>query len=88
VRGQITFVAMRDIAAGAELTIDYAMIDGDPAEHMVCTCGAKECRHIITGNDWRLQELQQRYAGYFSRYLHERFAADDASPSSGAEGGK
>src|SRR5207253_8152644 len=27
VRGQITFVAMRDVPAGAELTIDYAMID-------------------------------------------------------------
>ncbi|KAA3628963.1 MAG: SET domain-containing protein [Proteobacteria bacterium] len=70
--GQITFVAMRDIPAGAELTIDYAMIDGDPAERMECSCGARECRKIITGSDWRLQELQRRYAGYFSRYLQDR----------------
>jgi SET domain-containing protein len=77
-RGQITFVAMRDIPAGAELTIDYAMIDGDPAERMECSCGARECRKVITGNDWRLRELQRRYAGYFSRYIHDRFAADDA----------
>jgi len=76
VRGQITFVAMRDIPVGEELTIDYAMIDGDPSERMSCACGAKECRRIITGDDWRLPELQRRYAGYFSRYLEDRFAAD------------
>jgi hypothetical protein len=76
VRGQITFVAMRDIPPGAELTIDYAMIDGDPAERMTCSCGAQECRKIITGSDWRLRELQRRYAGYFSRYIHDRFVAD------------
>ena len=73
VRGQITFVAMHDIPAGSELTIDYAMIDGDPAVRMECSCGVPECRKVITGNDWRLPALQQRYAGYFSRYLQERF---------------
>jgi hypothetical protein len=67
---------MRDIPAGAELTIDYAMIDGHPAERMECSCGAQECRKIITGNDWRLRELQRRYAGYFSRYIHDRFVAE------------
>jgi hypothetical protein len=80
VRGQITFVAMRDIPAGAELTIDYAMIDGDPVERerMECSCSAPECRKIITGSDWRLPELQRRYAGYFSRYIHDRFVAEGA----------
>ena len=74
VRGQITFVAMHAIAAGAELTIDYAMIDGDPAERMACACGAPECRGTVTGDDWRRPELQQRYRTFFSRYLQERFA--------------
>lgn len=78
VRGQITFVAMRDIPAGSELTTDYAMIDGDPAERMECSCGAPECRKIITGSDWRLPELRRRYAGYFSRYLQDRIAADSS----------
>ena len=78
VRGQITFVAMHDIPAGSELTVDYAMIDGNPAEHMECSCGAPECRKVITGNDWRLPELRRRYAGYFSRYIQDRIVADDA----------
>ena len=72
VRGQVTFVALRDVPAGAELTIDYAMIDGDPAERMPCSCGAAACRGVITGDDWRRPELQARYAGRFSRYLQER----------------
>ena len=76
VRGQITFVAMRDIPAGAELTLDYDMIDGHPDERMTCACGAPECRKIITGNDWRRRELQQRYAGYFARYVQDRFVAE------------
>src|SRR5262245_58269806 len=76
VRGQITFVAMLDIPAGAELTLDYAIIDGDPAERMACACGAPECRQLINGDDLRLQELQRRYASYFSRYLQDRLVAD------------
>jgi hypothetical protein len=75
VRGQITFVAMRDIAAGEELTTDYAMIDGDAAERMPCACGAAACRGTITGDDWRRPELQRRYRGYFSRYLEARIVA-------------
>lgn len=78
VRGQISFVAMHDVPAGAELTIDYAMIDGDPAERMACTCGMPECRGVVTGSDWRRPELRRRYAGYFSRYLEERFVSGGA----------
>jgi SET domain-containing protein len=75
VHGQITFVAMRDIVANTELTIDYAMIDGDPAERMECSCGSAHCRRVITGDDWRLPALHERYGVYFSRYLQDRFAA-------------
>jgi uncharacterized protein len=44
------FVARRPIAAGQELTFDYAMrnftVDHFPAE---CLCGADECRGSVTG---------------------------------------
>ena len=75
VRGQITFVAMHDIPADTELTIDYAMIDGDPSEQMMCSCGTRTCRRLITGNDWQLESLQYRYAGFFSRYIQDRLEA-------------
>lgn len=68
VRGEITFVAMRDIAAGEELTHDWAMTD-DGDETMNCRCGAADCRGTISGKDWQRRDLQERYAGYFSSYL-------------------
>jgi SET domain-containing protein len=70
--GQIAVVAIRDIAPGEEVTIDYAMCDGDPDDSFECLCGSPRCRHIVTGNDWRLPELQRRYAGHFSPFLERR----------------
>jgi hypothetical protein len=77
VRGQIIFVAMRDIRAGEELTHDWAMTDDDTYS-MECRCCAPACRKIITGQDWRRTELQEKYAGYMSWYLSEKIrrAAD------------
>jgi SET domain-containing protein len=71
VQGQIVFVALRDIAVGEELTHDWATTDDDDYE-MECRCGALSCRKIITGQDWRRKELQQKYAGYISWYLVEK----------------
>src|SRR5215471_4994604 len=65
VRGEITFVAMRDIRAGEELTHDWAMTDDDDYS-IECNCRASNCRQILTGKDWQRQDLQKRYAGYFS----------------------
>jgi uncharacterized protein len=75
VRGQIVFVAMRDIQAGEELTHDWAMTDDDAYE-MECRCGTRSCRKIITGQDWRRRELQHKYAGYISWYLAEKIRTD------------
>jgi SET domain-containing protein len=68
VRGEITFVAMRDIRAGEELTHDWAMTDDD-VYSLKCNCGVPDCRQILTGKDWQRSDLQRRYAGYFSAYL-------------------
>ena len=67
-RGEITFVAMRDLRAGEELTHDWAMTDDDDYS-LKCNCGASNCRQILTGKDWQRPDLQRRYAGYFSVYL-------------------
>jgi SET domain-containing protein len=71
VQGQIVFVALRDIEAGEELTHDWATTDDDTYE-MECNCEAKSCRKVITGQDWRKKDLQERYAGYMSWYLMEK----------------
>ena len=71
VQGQIVFVALRDIATDEELTHDWATTDDDDYE-MECRCRAASCRKIITGQDWRRKELQQKYSGYISWYLMEK----------------
>jgi hypothetical protein len=74
VRGQIVFVAMRDIAAGEELTHDWATTDDD-TYRMECRCGAPACRKTITGQDWRRKELQEKYGRYMSWHLLEKIGA-------------
>ena len=75
-RGEITFVAMRDIRAGEELTHDWATTDDDNYS-VECKCGAPICRKVLTGKDWLRPELQKRYAGYFSAYLARKIAMLD-----------
>ncbi len=76
IRGEITFVAMRDIHAGEELTHDWAMTDDDDYS-VECRCGAANCRKIVTGKDWQRLELQERYEGYFSAHLARKVAMLD-----------
>jgi D-alanine-D-alanine ligase len=42
-------VALRDIAAGAELTIDFAELLNEEAARFPCSCGAARCRGTIGG---------------------------------------
>ncbi|MDL1897866.1 SET domain-containing protein [Anaerolineae bacterium CFX7] len=70
--GQIVVVAMRPLAAGEQICFDYAMTDGSDYDEFECHCGAPNCRHHVTGRDWRKPELWERYAGYFSPYLARR----------------
>jgi hypothetical protein len=74
VRGEITFVAMRAIHTGEELTHDWATTDDDDYS-VDCKCGTPNCRKTLTGKDWQRRDLQERYAGYFSAYLARKIAA-------------
>lgn len=68
----ISLVALRNIEPGEEICFDYAMSDGTPYDEFDCACDSPLCRGRVTGDDWRLPELQTRYAGYFSPYLQRR----------------
>ncbi len=70
-RGNVIYVAIRDIAAGEELFHDYAMERSDDYS-LDCRCGSALCRGKVTGDDWKLPELQQRYGDYFSIYLRRK----------------
>jgi len=72
--GEITFVALRDIHVGDELTFDYAMVDNESYE-FACSCGSPNCRKIVTGYDWKIKKLQNKYTTYFAHYLLEKIKA-------------
>ncbi len=55
VRGRVWVKALRDIAAGEELTYDYNLYDGDDDEAL-CNCGADNCRKSMYSPD----ELKRR----------------------------
>jgi len=71
--GATIVVAIRDIAIGEELSYDYAMSDSDDYDEFTCECKSLNCRKVITGSDWKNQELQKRYSEFFSPYLEKKF---------------
>lgn len=54
-----------------ELTVDYAFIDNEDYSFK-CTCGSTNCRGTITGFDWKIKELQEKYYDYFAQYLKDK----------------
>ena len=70
--GAHDYVAMQDIAAGEEITFDYAMqnycVDHFPSQ---CMCGDKNCRGAIGGWQDLPQNKRDQYQGFIAPYLFE-----------------
>jgi hypothetical protein len=63
-------VARRGIVTGEELTVDYATSTGDAGYLLRCHCESTRCRGMVAGDDWRIPELQRRYAGHWAPLPH------------------
>lgn len=63
--------AKEDIKKDEELTVDYAFTDNEDYSFK-CTCGSKNYRETITGFDWKIKELQDKYYDYFAQYLKDK----------------
>lgn len=70
-KDEVTLVARRNIEKDEELTADYATWVSRSYWKMECHCGSLLCRHLITGNDWKLKKLQNKYRSHFSPYLEK-----------------
>ncbi len=57
INGRIWIKAIKNIAAGEEITYDYCLYDGGDDE-AVCNCGAKNCR----GTMYSKEEIRRRKA--------------------------
>eukprot|EP00301_Raphidiophrys_heterophryoidea_P022867 c6917_g1_i1.p1 GENE.c6917_g1_i1~~c6917_g1_i1.p1 ORF type:complete len:354 (+),score=50.47 c6917_g1_i1:106-1167(+) len=68
----VTVIARRDISPGDEITFDYACVSTDPETEsppFQCSCGEKNCRGMITTDDWKLEELQKAYWPHFPPFM-------------------
>lgn len=69
--GTSSICALRDIESGEELTFDYAMTDSSKYDEFECACKQENCRGTITGQDWKIKSLQEKYKGFFNSYINE-----------------
>lgn len=72
--GAYEIAARRSVAAGEELTIDYGTQSAEGFS-MRCCCGSPLCRGVVSGDDWRLPALQDRYRNHWVLELERRIAA-------------
>jgi len=82
--GEDNWVAVRDIAEGEQLTIDYCTFDSNQwicIEH--CLCGTRSCRRFVRADDYRIVELQQRYRGHFLPYIQEKIDEEALAAKNG-----
>jgi SET domain len=73
-------LALRDLAAGEELTIDYATSTTEPSMLLRCHCETYRCRQLVTGDDWLIPEVQRRYAGHFAPQVQRCIDAQPRHP--------
>lgn len=73
-KDEATLAARRDIEPGEEVTVDYALFTTRSSwmlDHR-CRCGSPDCRRIVTGDDWRREDVQERYRNHFSPFINRR----------------
>ena len=82
--GAIALVALRDIAQGEFITLDYAtcVASDDDAFLMECRCGAPNCRGTITGQDWKLTDVQARLLPFYQPFIQAKVKESEAGYSS------
>ncbi|KAG2482940.1 hypothetical protein HYH03_018165 [Edaphochlamys debaryana] len=68
-------VARRDIAAGEQLTIDYATFCTEHMAPFDCECGARGCRGRVTGQDHLAPWLGRVYGSHVSAWVAAKRAA-------------
>ena len=56
VNSRVWVTAIKNIPAGAEITYDYCLYDGDSEDDATCNCGSKTCR----GTMYSPQEIRRR----------------------------
>jgi len=68
----LNVVARRPIPKGEQILMDYATFCGDNMQAFDCFCNSKDCRKKITGQDYLLPNLEEKYGDHVSPWVLSR----------------
>ncbi len=72
IKGRFKIKAMRDIAAGEQITWDYEMTEKSWWWRMRCRCGSSICRKVIGTYSNMPQSIRRKYKGFISTWLTQK----------------
>ncbi len=73
VAGKKTLVALENIRAGTEITIDYSMTDADPHWSLQCACKAPSCRKQVRAIYTVPAEVFKRHMPHVPQYFQRAY---------------
>ncbi|MBX3473745.1 MAG: SET domain-containing protein [Planctomycetes bacterium] len=80
-QGDLRLFAIRDIAAGEELTFDYAMAMCDVDDWgFNCSCGARDCRGRVEGFNMLRPRFQRKLRPFALAYIRRMFNTRRVAP--------
>ena len=65
------WVAIQNIKIGEEICCDYGTFETFPEWTMSCHCNSKDCRKIITSEDYLIPRLIKRLEKWYAPYLRK-----------------
>lgn len=62
-------IAVRDVAAGEEVTLDYRTFASDPPWEVACACGSPDCARVIGPAHARPAAVEEKWSARVTRAL-------------------
>ena len=66
-------IAIRDIKANEEVTIDYSITDDDVFWEMACKCKSKACRKVIKSVQFLPKSLFEKHKSIIPKFLRNAY---------------
>ncbi len=75
---EMRLIAIRDIDPGEDVSMDYGACTSMASYRMKCLCGHKNCRGVVTGEDWKDSNFQIQLKGHFQPYIQHKINSSHA----------
>lgn len=79
IKGRVKIVALKDVKAGEELTIDYSITEMDRLWYMNCNCREKSCRKKIMSIQFLPKKIYNKYHPYTPTYFSKVYERSNKS---------